>query len=246
MNPTALLRRLASPAYWRLQWAIRLVFGSAIDERRFRNRSRASVRWSFTNVDLPHRAWLADALLARGEVRDILEVGCGWGANLEVLARRSPDVRLTGVDISRQSISEGADRFAGSGLDRIHLVIGAASDLGAFEDGAFDIVFTDAVLLYVGPDKIYQSVHEMLRVTRRRLVMLEFHEAGFGADGRYTPDGWVRDYPSLMQRVLPGATVDVTPLPPDARPAGRWPQRGTLIDVLLSPAAAKGIPIEES
>ena len=232
-------RKLRSLIYWRLQWAIRVVFGSAVDERRFKRRDRAFVRSSFTNVNLPHRAWLADRLMADVHIQDVLEVGCGWGANLEVLAHRFKSLRVTGVDISPESIAEGAIRLASNGLDQVRLLRATADDLTAFGDGAFDVVFTDAVLLYVGPDKIERSIREMLRVTRCQLVMLELHQIGFGALGRYTRDGWVRDYASLMQRVLPGETVEVTPLPPEARPAGRWPQRGALVKVSLPEAARK-------
>ena len=229
-----LLRRLGAPIFLRLQFAMRWVLGSSVDQRRFMNRSEAYIRSTFTNVDLPHRKWLAESLLNCGGVRNILEVGCGWGANLEVLARRAPDVQLTGIDIAPRSIAEGARRFSSGGLNGIVLLEGYGHDLREFKDGSFDIVFTDAVLLYAGPDIIQQTLLEMQRVTNQWIVMLELHEPRFGTRGRYTSDGWVRDYQSLVRKVLPESIVEVTSMPTDLRPSGRWPLRGALIKVSVA------------
>ena len=46
----------------------------------------------------------------------VLEVGCGVGAQTVTLARRSPDARITSVDISADSIAQAKRRVESAGL----------------------------------------------------------------------------------------------------------------------------------
>ena len=61
----------------------------------------------------------------------ILEVGCGTGRNLILAARRWPDARLFGLDISEAMLATARRKIAAAGLsDRITL---AAGDATAFD-----------------------------------------------------------------------------------------------------------------
>ncbi len=238
-------RKLAIRMYWRLQGIRRQFFGTRVDETIWKQTTAACVREHLVNVLLPHRVWLVDKILSNLEITSqrnlepghtsVLEIGCGGGANLEVIARRAPSLRLVGVDISPASIAVGRERFEELGLGgRVTLVEGQADNLSGFANASVDVVFTDAVLLLIGPDKIKQVVREMMRVACRRLVMLEFHQAGFGALGRYTRDGWLRDYMALLSPLVGENAVRLEKLPSGLRTAGRWPQYGTLIEVDLT------------
>ena len=202
-------------------------------------RSYSHVRKGLVNVLLPHRVWLVDKILSHLEITSqrnlelghtsVLEIGCGCGANLEVIARRAPLLRLVGVDISPASIAVGRERFAELGLRVITLVEGQADNLSGFADASIDVVFTDAMLLYIGPDKIQACIEEMRRIARRAIILLEMHMDGIGLDGSYTRDGFVRDYRGLCKQL--GNDIKLTRMPPEKRPAGRWPKYGTLIEV---------------
>jgi hypothetical protein len=87
------------------------------------------------------------------------------------------------------------------------------------------------MLLYIGPDKIQVCIEEMRRIARRAIILLEMHMDGIGLDGVYTRDGWVRDYRVLCNQF--GSDTKLIRMPPEARPAGRWPKYGTLIEVKL-------------
>ena len=151
-----------------------------------------------------------------------------------MLARRELAVRLTGVDISPASILEGQKRLAELELNEITLINMQADDLNSFEDASADVVFTDAMLLYVAPDKIKCVVREMLRVARSRLVMLEMHDHTSSPGGRYTRDGWLRNYEALLNPLVGKDTIRLEKLPPGLRTSGRWPQYGTIIKVDLT------------
>jgi SAM-dependent methyltransferase len=241
------IRKLASRLYWWIKGIHRTLFGTRVDEAIWEKKSHTHVRKNLVNVSLPHRAWLVDKILTHLESTpqekalsnhtSILEIGCGCGANLEVIARRAPFLRLIGIDISSASISVGRDRFAEIGLRDITLIEGKADDLSAFSDASIDVVFTDAVFLYIGPDKIKTCIEEMRRISRRAIILLEMHIDGIGSDGVYTRDGFVRDYRALCNHF--SDDIKLTCMPKDKRPAGRWPKYGTLIEVTLPRQYAK-------
>ena len=153
------------------------------------------------------------------------------GPNLEVLARHAPFLRLTGIDMSPVSVTEGQKRFTKLGLGGVTLIEGRADSLTGLASSSADVVFTDAMFLYIGPDTIRPAVREMMRVARLRMVLLEMHQTGSGGGERWTQDGWVRNYDALF-RSLPGvASLRLIPLPAGLRRAGRWPLYGMLIEV---------------
>jgi S-adenosylmethionine-diacylgycerolhomoserine-N-methlytransferase len=75
----------------------------------------------------------------------VLEVGCGTGRNLIVAARRWPQARFYGLDISEQMLATAREKIAAAGLtDRITLAQADATDFDAqalFGHAAFDRVF---------------------------------------------------------------------------------------------------------
>lgn len=235
------VRKFAAQLYWSLKGLNRRFFGTRVEEDIWKKRSHLHVRKGLVNVLLPHRSWLVDKILTHLDVPlqknemplypTILEIGCGCGANLEVIAHRAPLLRLVGIDISSASIEVGRDRFAELELGGITLIEGKADNLSAFADASIDVVFTDAMLLYIGPDKIGACIEEMRRIARRAIILLEMHADGIGQDGFYTRDGFVRDYRSLCEQF--SNNIKLTRMPTEKRPAGRWPNYGTLIEVTL-------------
>lgn len=210
--------------------------GSFVDEYQFRRREPADVRLGFSNIDLPHREWFVERII-RGLPSDhkkmphLVEIGCGWGPNLAVIARLGQFFRLTGIDISPASILEGQKRLNELGLTGITLLEMQGADLGCLHA---DVLFTDAMLLYVGPDKIKRVAREMLRVARSRLVMLKMHDPAAGFKGRYTRDGWLRNYAELFVPLVGKDAVKLEKLPSGLRTAGRWPYYGTIIEIDLT------------
>lgn len=80
----------------------------------------------------------------------VLEVGCGTGRNLIAVARRYPDCRLFGLDISEAMLERARASVARAGLsDRIVLVRADATDFDAlalFGVPGFDRVFCSYTL----------------------------------------------------------------------------------------------------
>lgn len=155
-----------------------------------------------------------------------------------LLRQRFPDAELRGVDINGAAIEVGRAWFAQEGIQSIHLSLGRADDLSQFPDGAFDVVFTHAVLLYIGPDKIQKVVLDMLRVARKALILSEWHEPAAGDRDRcglglLHRDHWKRDYVALLRQFVHEDQIEVTRAPaaiwPEDAPA--WRELGTIVEV---------------
>jgi SAM-dependent methyltransferase len=69
----------------------------------------------------------------------VLDVGCGGGQALDLLAARRPDLHLHGVDLSPDQVARARARLG----DRAVIVEGSALDLPYASD-RFDFVFSDA------------------------------------------------------------------------------------------------------
>jgi S-adenosylmethionine-diacylgycerolhomoserine-N-methlytransferase len=84
------------------------------------------------------------ALDARGSAR-VLEIGCGTGRNLIAAARRYPDARLFGVDVSTEMLTSAIRAISRAGLAaRISVAHGDATRLDPrplFGTAQFDRIF---------------------------------------------------------------------------------------------------------
>jgi SAM-dependent methyltransferase len=112
---------------------------------------------------LSHILPLADGLVARLEAGiDVLDVGCGAGRALNIMAAEFPNSRFTGSDISEQGLALGRSEAAHRGLNNLKFEVGDATDLGYSEE--FDLVTTfDAVHDQAAPDRVLASIAKALR-----------------------------------------------------------------------------------
>jgi SAM-dependent methyltransferase len=117
------------------------------------------------------RVRFVDRMLTRLPVRgrEVLEVGCGAGANLIELARAQP-TRLVGCDISPVMVELASANT--SGLEAVEVVALTDHRL-PFDDGEFDTTYTVTVLQHNSDATVRALIAEMARVTREALVLIE-------------------------------------------------------------------------
>jgi ubiquinone/menaquinone biosynthesis C-methylase UbiE len=120
--------------------------------------------------------------------RNLVEIGCGVGAQTEILLRHFPDLHVTGVDRSETSLEAARTRLAGLAWaeGRYDFV---AADAGSLEFGAdrFDSAFLCWILEHVGDPALILS--ETRRVLRpgSPIVVTEVQNASFFLDP-YSPN----------------------------------------------------------
>ena len=130
--------------------------------------------------------------------QSVLEVGSGYGVNLFVLSGYFPEIRFSGLELTRQgalaaqkigktsSLSQDIVEFAPNPLvdpvahKRIAFYQGSAKNL-PFADKSFDVLYT--VLALEAMEEIrHQALRELGRVAKKYVIMIEpfsdFNERG--------------------------------------------------------------------
>lgn len=199
--------------------------------------------WSNHHSDLspyhPHRKYLIDTIL-KYNPKSVLEIGCDTGQNLQLIAYDHPEIKCVGIDINAKSIADGNLLYKMAGYKNIELLQGKAGDLSRFNDNSFDVVFTDAVLMYIGKDKITSIILDMLAKTKLVLIMCEWirytppyypHKFKAFADyGNYYRGGWRYDYTRLALPVNK-YHVRVKKITHEMWPDKIWSKYGAIIEV---------------
>jgi ubiquinone/menaquinone biosynthesis C-methylase UbiE len=138
--------------------------------------------------DHPHRDTLIE-VLKKIEFKSVLEIGCNCAPNLERIKNEFKATKLAGIDINEQSIKTGRKM-----LPEADLRVADATNL-PFKDKSFDLILTDAILIYIKPREIRQVISEMSRVGKKAIVMVEWlsnvEDKKFGH--------WRRDYTKLFE-----------------------------------------------
>lgn len=111
-----------------------------------------------------HEFWLG-RVLGPCPTTSVLEVGCNVGANLQHIAPVVP--RVVGVDINVHALA------AAQLIPNVTAVHAPATAL-PFVDASFDLVFTSGVLIHLDHEQLPRAMDEMVRVSRRFLLAIEY------------------------------------------------------------------------
>jgi SAM-dependent methyltransferase len=213
--PAAFFSLLRS-AYWRRHW-----------QREFLTEHPHSAEPSSVTANYAgsERAVMAEAVADCLPFSSLLEVGCGYGQLLHVLAPLFPEVELQGIDPDEERLRAGRTQLERAEIGNVRLLPGAAEDLSAFPDASVDLVLTSAALLFVPPEKIARAIEECWRVTRKSLLLLEQHceeEHPIEIAEPFQPRYWIYNYRRLLS-ALDGLSWGKAGPPIIARvPAPRW------------------------
>src|SRR3990167_1293539 len=133
--------------------------------------SERKIDWKKAYLDTwdhPHRT-LISRVLSNLSWLSLVEIGCGAGANLRNIITNIPGRQVGGIDINTDAIELAQKSFIGG-----QFRIGSGEDI-MMSDKSSDIVLTDAMLIYVGPNKIDKYIKEIKRIARNYAVFCEFH-----------------------------------------------------------------------
>jgi ubiquinone/menaquinone biosynthesis C-methylase UbiE len=230
------LYRFISRIYWSLDY-VRLkehLSGTKAREKWWENRASVKAYWDNRNLD--NKNYFTEKISAfRPE--SILEIGCASGPNLYPLAKKYPEAKIVGIDINPEAVDYGNAQLSGEGITNVKLLVGKADELEVFPDRSFDIVFTNACLIYIGPDKIDNVIKGMLRVARKSLVLLECYCFREGRDingtGYYDGGIWMRDYTALIGQYVRPEKINVSRLPEELWPTRPWRDCGAITEVSM-------------
>lgn len=113
-------------------------------------------------------------------VDSLLEVGCGVGAQTEILLRRFPEIQVTGIDFSARQLDAARTRLLNQPLsaERVELLQMDAANL-SFAPASFDAAFLCWILEHVpDPERVLSEVRRVLK-PGSRLYATEVMNASF-------------------------------------------------------------------
>lgn len=210
------------------------VFGSKTDELywRFRHifdRSWAKSYISNESINSIDKKIFTEKILNYLPIKSVLEFGCSSGPNLCLLAGKLPNAKIYGVDISAKAIKEGRKYFGEKNIKNVCLEQGSLEALKRFSDKSIDLVFTNAVLIYFGKDKIEKAIKEFLRISKKAVILFEMHRDS--GESAYN-DNWIHNYKKLFGKFLPEEKIKISKFPEDIL-SGDWKKFGRIIEIIV-------------
>ena len=174
----------------------------------------------------PHRKLLLKKIIQTHPIDSILEVGCANGINLRMINKKIPGITLEGFDINKKALREGVNILKRENITNIKLKHQSAKNLGSYDTGRFDVVFCDAVLMYIGPNNIKQALKEMVRISKKSVIICEQHTKG----NSFYEDKWIHNYDILLKNISSIQSVIFHSISDDIW-SGDWSKYGKIIVV---------------
>ena len=115
--------------------------------------------------------WLIEYIRSCGDLRNILDVGCGEGFSLSLIQKAGILAKLAGVDSSRISLDLGKKEFP-----NLDLRYGDIYALSA-KSKSYDLVLCTEVLEHL--ENPVQALRELKRVSRKYVIISVPHEPWF-------------------------------------------------------------------
>ena len=155
---------------------------------RFMNFGHAPLtNWGLDLIDI-HDGWM------------MLDIGCGGGATLKRLLKRSNDAQVYGIDISQESVAK-ARKVNAKVLDKQVFISQGSAEKLPYEDQKFDLV-TAVETVYFWPNLPHclQEVGRVLKPGGKFAIMVEVIEG----DSVWTKvvDGMTAYSPEQLKKLL--------------------------------------------
>lgn len=150
---------------------------SDTEQQRLRNQAEFAEFTIFQNINFSN-------------AKKILEVGCGVGAQTEILLRRFPKAHVTGVDLNEKQL-EAAKEFIGSipAANGRYEFQKMSGDNLSFEGQSFDGAYLCWILEHVpNPAQVLSEVRRVLR-PGSEIVITEVMNSSFFLEP-YSPNVW--------------------------------------------------------
>ena len=178
-----------------------------------------------------HREQIVCAVKKFKNINSIIEVGCGSAPNLINLRQQFPKARLLGIDINPRAIEVAKNYFYSKKTKNVELKVGNIDKINVLTK-SIDIVLSDAVLMYIPPDRILKVLKELCRIANKGLIFNEYNKRGLGKEGYFNGGCWVYDFKFLLKKLLPKSNIKLLKSSM-SKQKGAWEIYGRLIEVRL-------------
>jgi len=180
------------------------------------------------SISHPHRKLLIDKIFSY-QPKNVLEIGCNTGPNLFLLAKNANSTfNALGIDINPQAIKEGKNWLEKERVNNVELKCGLGDELEYLPDKSFDVVFSDATVIYIGPDKIARLIKNMLRIARKAIIFSEWNiekSTNNKIPVFFDEMHWVYNYRLLVNN----PDIEINPYPPGTFSSKGWEKYGAIV-----------------
>lgn len=222
--------------YWVRKNIETFLLGTKLQEWIWMNKGENTGREYWNTADHSHRKLLVEKMEKYHPFKNVLEIGCSSGPNLYLLAKKYPHVRFYGIDINSKAIEEGRRMFKREKIDNVQLSAAKADSIKSIKDKSFDIVFTDAVLIYVAPDRIREILKEISRICNKVFLMNEWDfkkdDVPEKKEYIYYNGHWIYDYNKLLSEGIAYKEIKKTKIDEQIWKDPGWIKYGFIIEVV--------------
>lgn len=157
-------------------------------------------RWCERNHD---RYFFLQNKIKRLHPDSVLEIGSSCGNILVLLSQTMPTTTMVGIDVSPVAVESGNRWLKEEQVYNVILETGSAEDLSRFPDKSFNVVFSSAALMYINPRDIERVMINMVRISKKAVILLEMHGDGIKKylGEFYSPNNWKRDYRRILNEM---------------------------------------------
>ena len=141
-----------------------------------------------------------------------------------MIAKKNQFIDLYGIDINKTVIKRAISAINKFNFN-IKLICGNMKNLEKYKNNEFDLVFTDAALMYVDSSNFYKILNEIFRVSRSKVFICEQHTDGT----HFYNDKWVHNYKEIIHRISKNNLIRIYKIK-DNR-VGDWEKFGKIIEV---------------
>jgi len=174
---------LGVPRYkidWYLKYYLYKIFGfkfNKLKDQRYYWNTRGAEYYNevFNSHHYDYEKFFQDMLinqLKKMDYTSFFEAGCGFGWNVKRVKEEFPNVTITGLDFSIPQLCNSRNYNPDISMPA---VCGDACNM-PFKDDAFDVGFTLGVYMNVHPNKIDKAIDEMIRVTGKYIIHIEWDQ----------------------------------------------------------------------
>tara|TARA_X000000950_G_C13870828_1_gene642813 strand:+ start:319 stop:1164 length:846 start_codon:yes stop_codon:yes gene_type:complete len=230
----------------------RYIFGTGINKIIWRNKHFVDKNFrKFVNNDGNDNRMqrqIVNVIKKYPNTNSLIDIGFGLGKDLKEIRKNYKKLNLYGVEINKKMFNELLSYFKHKKDYKVKLYNCTASKLDQLENDKVDILLCNAVLMFITPNDIIETLKEFCRVTKKVIILNEYNldqdfvkstikekDMLFGNKNMYYKGGrWIYDYEKLFAELVPKANVKKYPSKKNNFVNDDWSTFGSLFVIELN------------